>query len=304
MLTSLSELVERASNEVHGMRVVLAAGDDAHALEGIKDVAELGVVRPLITGDRAAIEACLDEVGFEVAPEDIYDAADVNEAAARAVELVREGKADFIMKGKMQTSELLRAVVNKEHGLGRGRTMSHMAINEVPTYHKLLVTTDGGMLLAPSLEQKRDVILNAVEALHALGYAEPKVGVLAAAEKVNPKSVDSTDAAALKEQWEAGEIPGCILEGPISLDLALVSERSAQKGYESPVAGDVDVLVVPNITCGNVLGKTLVEMAGAKMAGLVVGAACPIVLTSRGSSAEEKRNSLCLAALMTAKGGE
>lgn len=304
MLTSFSELIERARAEVHGARVVLAAADDPHSLEGIKDVADLGIVRPLLTGDRAAIEACLEQVGLKVDPEDIYEADGVDEAAARAVELVRTGAADFLMKGKMQTAELLHAVVNKEHGLGRGRTMSHMAVNEIPAYHKLLVTTDGGMLLAPSLDQKRDIILNAVEALHALGYDEPKVGVLAAAEKVNPKLVDSTDAAALKAQWEAGEITGCIVEGPISLDLALVPERSAQKGYESPVAGDVDALVAPNITCGNVLGKTLVEMAGAKMAGLVVGAACPIVLTSRGSSAEEKRNSLCLAALMTNKEGE
>lgn len=304
MLTSFSELVERARVEVHGARVALAAADDPHSLEGIKDVADMGIVRPVLTGSREAIEACLEQVGLEVPPEDIYEADGVDEAAARAVELVRSGAADFLMKGKMQTSELLHAVVNKEHGLGRGRTMSHMAVNEIPAYHKLLVTTDGGMLLAPSLEQKRDIILNAVEALRALGYDEPKVGVLAAAEKVNPKLVDSTDAAALKAQWEAGEIAGCIVEGPISLDLALVPERSAQKGYESPVAGDVDVLVAPNITCGNVLGKTLVEMAGAKMAGLVVGAACPIVLTSRGSSAEEKRNSLCLAALMAGKGGE
>lgn len=301
VLTSFEALVGRARSEARGVRVALAAADDPHSLEGIKDVAQMGIVTPVLTGDRAAIEACLVELDFEVPAEDIYDAGSVDEAAAKAVELVRVGKADFLMKGKMQTAELLRAVVNKEHGLGRGRTMSHMAVNEVPAYHKLLVTTDGGMLLAPTLEQKHDIIANAVEALHALGYEEPKVGVLAAAEKVNPKLVDSTDAAALKGSWQSGALPGCIVEGPISLDLALVPQRSAQKGYESPVAGDVDILVAPNITCGNVLGKTLVEMAGAKMAGLIVGATCPVVLTSRGSSAEEKRNSLCLAALMMSK---
>lgn len=299
-LTSFDELVARAQERACGVRVALAAAEDVHALEGIKDVAEMGIVRPVLVGEADAIRVCLAEVGLEVDDADIYDADSVEAAAARAVELVREGKADFLMKGKMQTADLLRAVVNKERGLSRGRTMSHMAVNEVPAYRKLLVTTDGGMLLAPTLEQKHDIILNAVEALARLGYDCPKVGVLAAAEKVNPKLADSLDAAALKDMWTAGEIQGCIVEGPISLDLALVPERAVQKGYESPCAGDVDVLVAPNITCGNALGKTLVEMAGAKMAGLIVGAACPIVLTSRGSSAEEKRNSLCLAALMMA----
>lgn len=301
VLTSFDELVERARACAKGVRVALAAAEDMHALEGIKDVAEMGVVRPVLVGDAAKIDACLAELGWSVPAEDIYDAADVNAAAEKAVELVRTGAADFLMKGKMQTSELLHAVVNKEHGLRAGRTMSHMAVNQVPAYHKLLVTTDGGMMLAPSLEQKHDILLNAVDALRALGYDEPKVGVLAAAEKVNPKLVDSADAAALKQMWEEGAITGCTVEGPISLDLALVAERAEQKGYESPCAGDVDVLVAPNITCGNVLGKTIVELAGGKMAGLIVGAACPIVLTSRGSSAEEKRNSLCLAALMMAE---
>lgn len=300
VLTSFDELVARARERACGVRVALAAAEDMHSLEGIKDVAAMGIVRPVLVGNRAEIERCLAELEFEVPAEDIYDAADVNDAAQKAVALVREGKADFLMKGKMQTSELLHAVVNKEHGLRTGRTMSHMAVNQAPAYHKLLVTTDGGMLPTPSLEQKRDILLNAVDALRSLGYEEPKVGVLAAAEKVNPKIADSTDAAALKEMWAAGEISGCVVEGPISLDLALVRERSVQKGYESPCAGDVDVLVAPNITTGNVLGKSLVEMAGGKMAGLIVGAACPIVLTSRGSSAEEKRNSLCLAALMMA----
>lgn len=301
VLTSFDELVERARAQAKGVRVALAAAEDMHALEGIKDVAEMGVVRPVLVGDAVKIGACLAELGWDVPAEDIHDAADVNEAAEKAVALVRAGEADFLMKGKMQTAELLHAVVNREHGLRSGRTMSHMAVNQVPAYHKLLVTTDGGMMLEPTLDQKHDILLNAVDALRALGYDEPKVGVLAAAEKVNHKLADSTDAAALKQMWEEGSIAGCVVEGPISLDLALVAERAAQKGYESPCAGDVDILVAPNITCGNVLGKTIVELAGGKMAGLIVGAACPIVLTSRGSSAEEKRNSLCLAALMMAE---
>lgn len=301
VFTSFEELCAAAKEHAACSRVVVAAADDAHTLEAVKRVAGEGIVRPVLTGDPEAIKAVLAEVGLEVPEEDIHAADDAPAAAAKAVELVRAGEADFIMKGRLDTSDILRAVVNKEHGLSRGRTMSHVAINQVPAYHKLLVTTDGGMLLAPTLEQKRDIVLNAVEMLRSLGYDEPKVGVLAAAEKVNPKSVDSTDAAELKRMWEAGEIEGCLLEGPISFDLACVPERAVTKRYESPCAGDCDVLVVPNITAGNILGKSLVEMAGAKMAGLVVGAACPIVVTSRGSSSEEKYNALCIAASMTAK---
>jgi phosphate butyryltransferase len=243
-----------------------------------------------------------NSAGAAFAGIDILDASSAKEAAARAVQAVREGKADFIMKGRMETSDILRAVVNRDHGLSTGRSMSHLALNQIPAYHKLLVTTDGGMMLCPTLEQKKDIIANAVEALRLVGYAEPRVGVLAASETVNEKLQDSVDAVALRKMWEDGEIDGCVLEGPLSLDIALVKERAVAKGYESPCAGDVDVLVVPNITAGNILGKSLVEMAGAKMAGLVLGARCPIVITSRGSSSEEKYNALMLAAGLT--GGE
>jgi phosphate butyryltransferase len=195
----------------------------------------------------------------------------------------------------MDTAEILREVVRRETGLRTAQSMSHIAINEVPSYHKLLVTTDGGMILSPTLEQKKDIIVNAAEALRAIGYSCPKVGVLAAAEKVNPKLQDSTDAAALREMNRNGEITGCVVEGPISLDLAVSPEAVKTKGYESPCAGDVDILIVPNITAGNILGKSMTEFAGGKMAGLIVGAKCPIVVTSRGSSAEEKYNSLILA---------
>lgn len=298
---SFEELIAHAKESAASAgaaRVVVAGADDAHTLEAVGRAAAEGIVAPVLVGEEDAVRAAAVEANFPLEDAVLHPAADAAGAAARAVELVREGEADFIMKGRLETSDILRAVVNKETGLSRGRVMSHVAINEIPAYHKLLITTDGGMLLAPTLEQKRDVVMNAVDMLRSLGYDEPKVGILAAAERVNPKSVDSTDAAALKEAWEAGELPGCILEGPISFDLATVPARAVAKRYESPVAGDADVLVVPNITAGNILGKSLVEMAGAKMAGLVVGATCPIVVTSRGSSSEEKYNALALAASM------
>jgi phosphate butyryltransferase len=296
---SFDELNRRIRQSVSSCRVAVAGAADRHTLEAVMGLRDEGVVRPLLTGDRAQIAAILAEMGVEVANEDIFDAPSAQEAAVCAVRLVREGAAEFIMKGHMETADVLRAVVNREQGLNLGKPMSHIAVNQVPGYHKLLVTTDGGMTLSPTLEQKKAIVLNAVAALCAIGYVTPRVGVLAASETVNEKLQDSVDAAALRQMQADGELEGCLIEGPISLDLALVKERAQAKGYESPCAGDADILVVPNITAGNILGKSLVEMAGAKMAGLVVGAQCPIVITSRGSSAEEKYNALMLAAAMS-----
>lgn len=280
----------------------LVCAEDSHALHAILDVHRKGFIEPILIGNESEIKARIDELGF-TRTEDItiYDVKEREEAAELGVKLVKNGDADFIMKGGLETSQLLRAVVDKEHGLSLGGLMSHVAVNQIPAYHKLLITTDGGMLPFPDLNQKKQIIENAVTMLHRFGYENPMVGVLAATEKVNPKMVETTDAAALKEMNQAGKIKGCYIEGPISLDLALVKERANVKTYESPCAGEADILVVPNIHAGNILGKSLVEMAGAKMAGLVLGAACPIILTSRGSSYEEKFNSLMLACLVSGK---
>jgi phosphate butyryltransferase len=217
-------------------------------------------------------------------------------AAEKAVALVNENKADFIMKGKIQTADLLRAVVNKEKGLRTGRVMSHFVFDEVPSYHKLIVTTDGGMMTYPDLNQKKQIIENAVDVLRAMGYDKPKVAVLAAVEKVNPKMPESVDADMLKKMNQEGKIKNCIVEGPISYDLAISKKCAEIKGFKSPVAGDADILIVPNITAGNILGKCLICSAEGKMAGFIVGAKVPIGLTSRGSSAEEKYLSLVLSA--------
>jgi len=296
---NFDDLIARVKAGTPHSKVAVAGADEAHTLEAVFKAADEGIVYPILVGDKAAIKKILGELGREVPEEDLYDAADFTEAAQTTVRLIQEGKAQFIMKGRLDTSDILKAVVNKEQGLGTGRTMSHIAINEVPSYHKLLLTTDGGMLLTPTLEQKKDIICNAVSALRSMGYDNPKVGVLAAAEKLNPKLQDSVDAAALKEMNQKGEIADCVVEGPISLDLAVIPGRGEIKGYESPCAGDVDILIVPNITAGNIFGKSLTELAGGRMAGLIMGAKCPIVITSRGSSSEEKYLALNLAAAMT-----
>jgi phosphate butyryltransferase len=209
---------------------------------------------------------------------------------------VNEKKADLIMKGKIQTADLLRAVVDKERGLRTGSVMSHIAIHEVPSYHKLLAVTDGGMMMYPKLEEKKQIIENAVKTFIAMGYENPKVAVLAAVENVNPKMPETVEADALKMMNVKGEIKNCIIEGPISYDLTMSKESAEIKGFNSPVTGEVDILVVPNITAGNLLGKALIYSAGAKMAGFIVGAKVPIVLTSRGATAEEKYLSLVISA--------
>ncbi|MCD8152503.1 MAG: bifunctional enoyl-CoA hydratase/phosphate acetyltransferase [Clostridiales bacterium] len=300
VLTNFDVLIEKVKGFPEPKRVVVAAAGDAHTLEAIKEAVDEGIVVPVLVGDKAKIQEIAGEIGLTVAEEDIYDVPDVVEAAQRAVALIREGKGDFIMKGKLETAQILKPVVNKETGLGTGRVMSHFVLDEIPNYHKLIVTTDGGMMTYPTLEQKKDIIVNTVETLKALGYENPKVACVAAVEKVNPKMPETVEADALKQMNKNGEIKDCIVEGPISLDIALSKEIADVKGFDSPVAGDADVILVPNIQVGNILGKSITVIAGGNMAGFIVGAQVPIVMTSRGSSAKEKYLSLVLAAAATA----
>ena len=293
ILRSAGELPERAV-------MAVAAAADPHSLEAALEARRAGIAEPLLVGDRGAIRSLLEGLGESVPDEDIIDASGSAEAAARAVALVREGRASFLLKGGLDTSVLLRAVVDKERGLSRGRLMSHFTIFQIPGYHKLLAPVDGGMVTYPTLEQKKQIIENTVEMFHALGYECPKVGVLACVEKLNPKMPETVEADALKQMNLRGEIPGCVVEGPISYDCAVSKEIADYKGFESPCAGDCDILLAPNIHAGNIMGKMLTVTCGAKMAGFIVGAACPIAMTSRGSSAEEKFDSIVLAAVCAA----
>ena len=295
------ELLALVDTKADKKTLALVRAEDDHALEAVAEVVKKGLIDAVLVGNREAIKKTAEKIGFSVTDEQIVDAEDPESAAAEGVKLIREGRADFLMKGKLETSQMLRPVVNKQTGLNKGGVMSHVSLTEVPAYHKMVLTTDGGMLPYPTLEQKKHIIENAVYVMNRLGYEEPKVCVLAASETPNPKMPESMEAAALKEMNQKGEIENCIVEGPISFDLAMVKEKAEIKGYESPCAGDADILIVPNIHAGNILGKCLIEMANSKMAGLIVGAQCPIVLTSRGASSEEKFNSLMLACIVSGK---
>lgn len=296
MLKNFQGVVHGLQTKDSKKRVAVVAAHDEHTLEAVIRAYKEQVCVPILIGKQKEIVKILKSFPPILNESTIINIERDEDAAKKAVELIRNGEADFIMKGKIQTADLLRVVVKKEMGLRGDRMISHIAIFEIPLYHKLLAITDGGMVMYPSLDDKRQIIENAVEVFHTLGYSTPKVAILSAIETINPKMLDTTEADDLKQMNERGEIKNCIVEGPISYDLAMSEDSAAIKGYKSTITGDVDILVVPSITVGNILAKALCYSAGAKMAGIVVGAKTPIVLTSRGSSAEEKYLSLVLAA--------
>ena len=293
---SFDDLIKKVQNLDSKKKVAVVSAQDEHTLEAVFKAKKDNIVEPILIGNKKKIIEILSRLHESVLEESIINVESDSEAAEKAVELINENKADFIMKGKIQTADLLRAVVNKENGLRTGKVMSHIVIHEIPTYHKLLAVTDGGMMMYPSLDEKKQILENAVSTFLALGYENPKVAVLAAVETLNPKMQESVDADMLKKLNIKGEIKNCIVEGPISYDLTMSKESASIKGFVSPVTGEADIIVVPNITVGNILGKSLVYSAGAKMAGFIVGAKVPIVLTSRGSTSEEKYLSLALSA--------
>lgn len=295
-IKNFQEIIDKVKGTPSKKRMVIAAAGEEHTLQAAIHAKNEGIITPILVGDKKEIDKILNALGENIPKEDIYDVSDVVKAAEKAVELVREGKGDFLMKGFLDTSVILKAVVNKESGLGKGSVMSHFTMFEVPNYEKILVVVDGGMVTYPTLEQKKAIIENTVGVLNSYGYEEPKVGVLACVEKVNPKMPETVEADALAKMNINGELTGCTVAGPISYDCAMDKEIAKTKKYESPVAGNADILVAPNIHAGNIMGKMLAVTCEAKMAGFIVGAKCPIVLTSRGSSTEEKYLSIVMSA--------
>lgn len=293
MLSSFAQLRERTDSKDPKV-VAVACAHDPHTLEAVLHAAGEGILRYILIGHKDEILRIGSGSGYTISRDDIIDASTAEEAGKMAVQLIRERKADFLLKGSMQTSTLLKEVVNKETGIGLGRPMSHIAMLEIPGYHKILGVTDGGMIPSPDLKMKMAIIRNAVEFYRQLGISRPIVSAVCAAETVSPKIVETVDAAALKEESLSGVLGDCYVEGPISFDLAMDKGAARIKGYESLAAGETDIMVVPNITAGNIMCKALTTFAGAKMAGCVVGAQCPVALNSRSASFEEKYNALLL----------
>lgn len=297
---TLKELESQVFKKASKKRVVaVAEAGDAHVLEAVRDAVKAGLVEALLYGDKAKTEEKLRVIGENPADYELIDCPSPEESALQAGIATREGRADFIMKGLIQTGTLLKNLFREEAGFRAGRLISHMNLMELPTYHKLLALTDAAVNLTPGLDQKKDILMNAVDTLARMGITNPKVAVLSSAETVNEKLPDSVEAASLKAMNQAGEIGGCIVEGPISYDLAICREAAETKGYDSPVAGDADLLLCPGIVVGNTLLKALRHSAGALTAGLVVGGRVPVVLTSRASSAADKYRTMVMAASAT-----
>lgn len=296
MIKSYDDLIEQVKNNPGKKRVVVAAAADLHTLEGVSSACDRGIIDATLVGDKKKILDIISDEKLKLGNAEIIDEADNEKAAKKSVELIRNGKGDFLMKGKLQTAELMREVVNKDCGLKTDHIMSHVGLFQIPAYHKLLVITDGGMIISPDVNQKKQIIDNAVDVLKQIGIPLPKVAVLCATEVENPKMPASVDAAELKRLNEEGKIKDCIVEGPISFDLMFDKESAKTKGYNSPVTGETDICLMPDMTAGNLVAKAMMCMASAKMAGIIVGASVPIVLVSRGATSEEKYLSLVMAA--------
>jgi len=298
MLKTLSDLVDIAK-EKNIRRLAVAAAEDKAVLEAVKDAHQEKIIQPVLVGDQEKIESIAKEVGLDLANAGIVDNKNGSSESARiAVSLIREGKADVLMKGMVSTGPLLKAVLDKENGLRKGGTLSHVAFFESQYYHKLLGVTDAAMNVAPEFEEKVQILNNAVEAFHKLGVSNPKVAVVGAVETVNPKMEATTHAAIMKTMNARHQINGCIVDGPLALDNAVSKEAARHKGIDSDVAGDCDIILTPDIEAGNILYKSLNFLGGATAAAVIMGAAVPVVLTSRSDNKKSKMLSIALAAAM------
>ncbi len=295
MLRSMNDVMEQA-RKLGKVTVSVAAAQDRDVLVAVKEAAAAGIVDAILVGDAGIIRPLANEIGLPAATR-IIDEPDIDKAALTAVSLVSAGQAQILMKGLINSSNFLRAALNPERGLRSGRILCHFAAFEIPGEKKLAFHTDGGMNIAPTLAEKKEILINALTTLKTIGIDKPNVAVLTANEQVNPKMPATLDAQALAKMGEDGELPPCVVEGPIAMDVAASAEAAKHKGISSKIAGQVDLFLVPNIEAGNMVGKTLVNYAKAKIAGMILGATHPIVMVSRSDSAEAKVHSIALACL-------
>ncbi|MGB7605093.1 MAG: bifunctional enoyl-CoA hydratase/phosphate acetyltransferase [Lutisporaceae bacterium] len=298
MITSFKEILEAAKNQ-GVMRLAVAVAQDVDVLKAVNEAKEMGLIEPILVGDQEKIIEIMNKLGITSEMYEIIHETDLIQAARKAVELVSTGEAEFLMKGKLQSADIMRAVLDKEIGLRTENLLSHVMVYEAPSYHKLLFLTDGGMNVAPNLNQKVQILENAITSCKALGMDRINVACLAGAECVDPKiqaTVDAKAIADMKDKWDA---MGVSVIGPAALDLAISKEACEHKGYHEEGAGNADILLAPYYEVGNALGKSLTYFAGAKSAGIIMGAKAPIVLVSRADSSEAKLLSIALGCLIS-----
>lgn len=292
MIKSLDELLELKGNK---MKLAVVACQDEDVLGAVVESAEMGISDPILIGSKQETFEIAEKLGLDISTFRFIESSSLEEAAETGVRLISAGEADYLMKGLVDTSILLKAVLNKEWGLRTDSLLSHVMVYEISTYHKLLYLTDGGMNLYPDVEEKAKIIDNASAVARAMGNEKIKVAVLAAKEKVNPKMQATVDAAELESLGKEGRFgDDVIVEGPMALDLALSKEAVQVKRFPGEVAGDADILLVPNIEMGNGIGKAITYLAGGKSAGIIMGAKVPVVLVSRADDKETKLYSIAL----------
>lgn len=300
-MTTLDSLIEKAASKINPV-VAVASAADLEVLRAVQAAVDRGIASFILFDDEERLQKMISEHFsqlLETEKVEIYHTKDEGNAAAESVKAVSYGRAHVLMKGNLPTSVILKAVLNSEYGLRTGKILSHVAAFEVAGYDRLIFVTDAAMNIAPDLEAKAEIIRNTVAVTHACGVKNPIVAPLAAIETINPAMVPTTDAASLVVMNKRGQITGCTVDGPLALDNAVSVEAATQKGLAGETVGKADVLLVPNIEAGNILYKSLMYFANAKVGAVIQGAKAPIVLTSRADSAESKLYSLALAILAT-----
>lgn len=299
MIKSLDDMLKQF-NEKGQSILSVAAAEDKEVLMALKDAVEQEIVIPILVGDENEIKKISNEIEFDLTNIKIINSNSIEESAKIAVQLVSNKEADFVMKGILDTSVLLKSVLDKEYGLRTDSLLSHVMIYELENYHKLLILTDGGMNISPDYNQKEQILKNSIKAAKSLGIDTVKVACIAAKEKVSPKMPATIDADLLENACKEGKFgDDVIVEGPLAFDLAISQEACKIKGFKSEISGDTDILLVPNIEVGNGIGKSFTYMAKAKSAGIVMGAKAPIVLVSRADSHESKLYSIAYGALIS-----
>jgi phosphate butyryltransferase len=297
MIKTFDTLLEAAQAKGPKRVAVAAAHQEEVLLAGL-DAERAGLAQVTLVGDGARIQQIAADESFDISQMEIIHRPRPDEAAWQVMKLVSDGRADIAMKGRVETSDFLRAALSKELGLRTGRLFTHVAVFEIPGFDRLVFISDAGVVVAPDLEQKVFIVQNAIYVAHALGVGLPRVAILAATEVVNPKIPTTLDAANLSKMADRGQIKGGLVDGPLALDNAISPESARIKGIKSEVAGYADVLIAPDIEAGNVLAKAITYFAQGKMAGVVVGARCPLILPSRSDTREAKLVALALGVML------
>ena len=300
MYRNLDEIIAAAKALPNRQRLAVAAAQDQDVLAAVRDAVEWGIVSAILVGDEEKIKSIAHSVKLDLSKCEILPESDPVLAARRAAAMVAAGVADLVMKGKVGTADILRAVLDKEQGLRTGKLLSHVTALDIEGYDRLFLMTDGAMSIAPDLGQKVQIVQNAVDVARAMGYVKPKVAALAAVELVNPDMPATMEAALLAKMAERGQIKGALVDGPLALDNAVSHHSAEVKGIVSSVAGQADILMVPDIEAGNVLYKSVVYFARARVAGVIAGAKAPVVLTSRSDSHQAKLDSIAFSAVIAA----